>query len=144
MGNAGTGSVWDFGTPWHTMYTCHRITGSHCCTMSPISFSFCLHCFSLILLCHNQIWCYQLHVQHYCLPPCSTLTPNSIPHQQQSKSQFYVLKTNQSFISRLIVHGLKASKGLLEQGGHWEWGLVRVIATTSFTISWQLPHKHCV
>ena len=96
MDNAGIGTVWDFGTPQHTMYPCYSITDSHGYIMSSISFSFCLHFFLSILLCHNQ---------------------------KQSKSQFYVLKTNPSFISGLIIHGLKVSKGLLDPGGRWEWGL---------------------
>ena len=52
-----------------------------------------------------------LPATHICFLPSrlALLTPTPLPHQK-TKLQFYVLKTNQWFISRLMVHVLKVSK----------------------------------
>ena len=41
---------------------------------------------------------------YLCLLPLSSLTPTPIPLQKQGKLLFYILKTNQYILSRLMIH----------------------------------------
>ena len=102
----------DFGTLWHTAYPYCGITGMARVNYhkgEPNLYSFKT---SFVLFYHCFLMASHVTEPNMALSaartPCS-LTPTPIPLRKKGKLLFYILKTNQYILSRLMIHSIKVS-----------------------------------
>ena len=113
-GFVGMGTVLNLAYPHITVYPCHGITGMlwvyyHMVRIILLFFlSYLIVVFVVNSLCHpwhNQIWlCCCAYIQFTSHHQTPTSHSHSHPTSKQSELKFYISKTNQQILCRLMIH----------------------------------------